>query len=73
VREYDASRADELSPREQAITKKLLEGPTASEIANELGISFHTVRTHIRNIYIKTGVANRIELMRWSMNPMEAK
>jgi DNA-binding CsgD family transcriptional regulator len=43
----------------------LANGATAKEIAKELLISFHTVRAHIRNIYMKIGVCNRVELMRW--------
>lgn len=42
----------------------LVLGFTAREIAGDLGLSFHTVRTHIRNIYEKLGVANRVELVR---------
>jgi len=56
-----------LSPREMAVAERLIDGWTAHEIAADLGISFHTVRTHIRNIYIKAGVANRVELVRWTL------
>jgi len=55
-----------VSEREAQIIKSLIVGATAREIAKELQISFHTVRTHIRNIYQKLGVANRIELLRWT-------
>jgi DNA-binding NarL/FixJ family response regulator len=68
VSEPGISRTHGLSPREQLITEHLICGLTANEIADDLGISFHTVRTHIRNIYFKAGVANRIELMRWTMS-----
>jgi DNA-binding CsgD family transcriptional regulator len=55
-----------VSAREQQIIASLIVGATAREIANELRISVHTVRTHIRNIYSKTGVANRVELVLWT-------
>lgn len=54
-----------LSSREREIVASLANGATAKEIARDLAISFHTVRSHIRNIYIKIGVCNRVELMRW--------
>lgn len=54
-----------LSSRERQIVASLANGATAKEIARELLISFHTVRAHIRNIYMKIGVCNRVELMRW--------
>lgn len=55
----------QVSHREMQIIESLVVGMTARELAAELGISFHTVRTHIRNIYSKLEVANRIELARW--------
>lgn len=54
-----------LSVREQQIVESLLYGATAREVADDLRLSFHTVRTHIRNIYAKLGVGCRIELARW--------
>ena len=54
-----------LSSRERQIVASLVNAATAKEIARELQISFHTVRAHIRNIYMKIGVCNRVELMRW--------
>lgn len=54
-----------LSERETQIVDSLANGATAKEIARELALSFHTVRTHIRNVYGKLGVCNRVELMRW--------
>ena len=54
-----------LSTREREIVNSLANGATAKEIAIELSISFHTVRSHIRNVYAKLGICNRVELMRW--------
>ena len=54
-----------LSAREVQIVDLLANGATAKEISRELALSFHTVRTHIRNIYTKLGICNRVELMRW--------
>jgi DNA-binding CsgD family transcriptional regulator len=54
-----------ISKRELEVIDSLLRGLTAQEVAVSMCLSFHTVRTHIRNVYEKIGVANRIELLRW--------
>jgi DNA-binding NarL/FixJ family response regulator len=54
-----------VTSRELQIIESLVHGWTAREVAVELGISWHTVRTHIRNIYEKVGVSNRVELVHW--------
>ena len=61
----DGGDSIRLSSRERQIVASLANGATAKEIAKELLISFHTVRAHIRNIYMKIGICNRVELMRW--------
>lgn len=50
-----------LSAREMEIARHLYEGDTNKDIANRLNISPETVKTHIKNIYRKLGVRNRIE------------
>ncbi|MEE3918408.1 helix-turn-helix transcriptional regulator [Micromonospora sp. BRA006-A] len=37
-------------------------GRTKQEAARDLFVSFHTVDTHLRSIYAKLGVHNRVEL-----------
>lgn len=44
-----------LTRREIQIIKLITDGITDKEIANRLNISFHTARTHHRNILQKTG------------------
>jgi DNA-binding CsgD family transcriptional regulator len=55
----------EISARERQIVENLVLGLSAAEVSMILNISAHTVRTHIRNIYAKIGVSNRVELFRW--------
>jgi DNA-binding CsgD family transcriptional regulator len=51
-----------LSVREKEVASLLLKGCSNNEISNCLYISLNTVKTHTRNIYLKTGTANRAEL-----------
>ena len=51
-----------LSTREKEVFELVLIGKKNQEIANELFVDISTVKTHINNIYKKTGVKNRKEL-----------
>ena len=51
-----------LSPREMEIVALLLEGKTNKEIGEQLFISSNTVKTHVKNIYGKLNISNRIQL-----------
>lgn len=64
--EPSASRSElflSLSPREYEICQAVLKGKSDKEIAGELGISYWTVRSHVQQIFAKTGAINRRELM----------
>lgn len=50
-----------LSVREQEILKLLSKGRVSKEIAEELSISYHTVRVHTKHIYEKLHVRSRAE------------
>jgi LuxR family maltose regulon positive regulatory protein len=51
----------ELSERELAVLRLLPSGLSQREIAAELYVSFNTVKTHVRSIFAKLGVASRAE------------
>lgn len=53
-----------LTPREAQVCVLLAAGRTDEQIAGSLGISYWTVRTHLRKVFIKFDVANRVELTR---------
>ena len=53
-----------LSPREQEIMALLAEGDKHAAIAEKLFISTATVRFHIRNLYDKLGVNNKVAMIR---------
>lgn len=48
-----------LSPREKEILALIVEGLTAKEIAEQLGVSIHTTDTHTRHLFKKLGVHSR--------------
>lgn len=50
---------EQLTPREWDILPYLAQRFSAKEIAEDLTLSYATVRTHIRNIYAKCGVGSR--------------
>ena len=52
-----------LSNREREIVRLVALGGTAAEIADELQISHHTVRTHLRNSMRRTGARSRAHLV----------
>ncbi|MDX3643842.1 response regulator transcription factor [Streptomyces sp. MB09-02B] len=49
-----------LSPREQEILEFLKQGLPNADVADSLAISGHTVKDHVRAIYTKFGVDNRV-------------
>ncbi len=50
-----------LSVREKEVLKELVDGMTKKEISEKLFISYHTVDSHIRNIYDKLHVNSKSE------------
>jgi DNA-binding CsgD family transcriptional regulator len=52
-----------LSPRELEVLELLVQGLTTVAIAEELGISPHTVRDHLKHLYRKTRTSSRGELL----------
>jgi DNA-binding CsgD family transcriptional regulator len=52
-----------LTKREQQLTRLVLQGYSTLDIADHLVISVHTVQSHLRNIFTKTGVRARRDLV----------
>ena len=55
----------DITDKEYAIIKDIFLGLANQQIASKQFISINTVKTHIKNIYIKIDVHNRAELVRW--------
>lgn len=54
----------DLTPREQEVLSLVAQGKADKEIANELSISVHTVKSHLRNLLAKLQVSSRREAAR---------
>lgn len=52
-----------LTPKERQIALLLRQGASNKELARELEVGLPTVKTHLINLFRKTGVSNRTELV----------
>lgn len=57
--------SEALSPREMEVLDLTSQGKSNADIANELFLSQHTVKTHLYNLYRKLGVVNRTQAVHW--------
>ena len=57
----------QLTEREKEVLALLAAGDSVQEIADKLFISFHTVRTHKRNVQSKLGMRTTNELVRFAV------
>jgi DNA-binding CsgD family transcriptional regulator len=64
LRDHPLATKSRLSPREEQVLDLLASGRTNDEIARVLFISSVTVKAHLRHIYEKLGVRNRVEAAR---------
>ena len=53
----------DLTKAEIRTLERLLGGSSPAEIANALGVALPTVRTHLSNIFAKTGTARQLDLV----------
>ena len=59
--ELHSEKMKMLSPREMEIMELISHSMTNEEIADKLFISSKTVKTHLRNIFLKAEIRNRVE------------
>ena len=55
------TQLESLTPREREVLRLMAEGTSSRDIATRLGISYTTVRTHIRSLGSKLGVHSKLE------------
>jgi DNA-binding NarL/FixJ family response regulator len=56
-----SQEAAPLSKREREILQKVADGATTKQVASDLGISPHTVKTHLERIFEKLGANDRAQ------------
>ena len=60
----DARVAPGLTPRDQQVLRGVLEGLTNKEIAHHIGVSLSSVKASLQQLFDKTGVRTRSQLVR---------
>lgn len=60
-------QAVELTRKESETLELLLGGHSNGAIARRLGVSPHTVKTHLYNLFRKIGARNRVQAVNWAM------
>jgi len=63
VRATNARGFNLLTVREMEVVRGLAEGLTNREIADQMGLSHHTIKNYVFRIFEKLGVSNRVELL----------
>lgn len=56
----------QISPAEKRVLELVYRGATREEIAQRLYLSLHTVNNHIRNAFVRLGIHEKAEFMKWA-------
>lgn len=64
IRSFQKNQESPLSKRETQILELIAEGKNRSQVAKELFIDLETVRSHVKNIYVKLDVNSRADAIR---------
>jgi DNA-binding CsgD family transcriptional regulator len=64
ARKRDASTIDDLTPQELRIAALVSAGASNRDVAAQIFVSPKTVEYHLRKVFLKLGVASRVELAR---------
>jgi DNA-binding NarL/FixJ family response regulator len=66
------SQEPQLSPREREILALVAEGMPNKQIARRLGITEHTVKIHLGNVFRRIGVGDRTSAALWARENLSA-
>ncbi len=58
----------DIAPRYQRVLRLLLEGKPDKEIASVTGLTLHTVRTYVKEVFRALGVRGRVHLLSRALN-----
>ena len=68
LRVVNASGVKLLTPREEQVVALVADGLSNREIAQELGLSEHTVKKYLFRIFDKLGISSRVELVLYAFS-----
>lgn len=68
LRVVNANGSNLLTPREEQVVALVAEGFPNREIAQELGLSEHTVKKYVFRIFDKLGISTRVELVLYAVS-----
>lgn len=61
IQKINKITTSEISQREYDVILKMLDGKNNTEISNELFVSINTIKSHLKNIFVKLNVRSRSE------------
>jgi DNA-binding CsgD family transcriptional regulator len=61
LRKAESPDTQDLSPREREVLDLLAAGTSTQEMADQLYLSTHTIRNHVRNLSAKLGAHSKLE------------
>ena len=64
IKSFQRNQESPLSKRETQILEQIADGKSRSQVANDLFIDLETVRSHIKNIYLKLDVNSRADAIK---------
>jgi len=69
----DLSQDSRLPPRLARVAALLTAGYSDKDIAASTGLTFATVRTYVREVYVRLGVHRRVDLLLRAMPPSQLR
>ncbi|HUB02884.1 MAG TPA: response regulator transcription factor [Terriglobales bacterium] len=68
LRVVNATGRPLLTPREEQVVALVADGLTNRQVADELGLSEHTIKKYLLRIFDKVGTSSRVELVLYAMS-----
>lgn len=68
LRVVNANGRSLLTPREEQVVALVADGLTNRGVADELGLSEHTIKKYLLRIFDKIGISSRVELVLYAMS-----